>query len=117
MPGVILWIWSRALPVACRYVTQALAETHHHDKIAKQQSLSLDQHIRFHQDRSDSIMKRLNEGLQKQLTEGRVEPNSSIVKAITYILKHLEPLTLFPGIPGTPLHNNLWKLLASEQLS
>ena len=96
-----------SFPEECRFVIEALAKVYHHDKIAKEQGLSADQRLRFHQDQSGSVMEGLKEWLLKQLNERRVEPNSIMGKAITYMLKHWEPLTLFLRIPGAPLDNNL----------
>lgn len=96
-----------SFPEQCRYVIEALAEVYHHDKSAKEQGLSADLRLRFHQDCSGPVMKRLKEWLQKQLSEQMVEPNSSMGKAIAYMLKHWEPLTLFLRVPGAPLDNNL----------
>jgi transposase len=96
-----------SFPEEGRFVIEALAKVYHHDKIAKEQGLSADQRLRFHQDQSGSVMEGLKEWLLKQLNERRVEPNSSMGKAITYMLKHWEPLTLFLRIPGAPLDNNL----------
>jgi hypothetical protein len=42
-----------------------------------------------------------------QLAERKVEPNSGLGKAITYLLKHWEKLTLFLRKAGAPLDNNL----------
>jgi transposase len=96
-----------SFPEQCRYVIEALAEVYHHDKMAKEQDLSKDQRLRFHQDRSGPVMERLNEWLQKQLDQRKVEPNSSMGKAIAYMLNHWEPLTLFLRVPGAPLDNNI----------
>jgi len=96
-----------SFPEPCRYVIEALAEVYHHDKMAKEQDLSKDQRLRFHQERSGPVMERLNEWLQMQLDQRKVEPNSSMGKAIAYMLNHWEPLTLFLRVPGAPLDNNL----------
>jgi transposase len=88
-------------------VIEALAEVYHHDKMAKEQGRSADLRLLFHQAHSGPVMERLNDWLQKQGNERRVEPNSSLGKAIAYMLKHWEPLTLFLRIPGAPLDNNL----------
>jgi hypothetical protein len=96
-----------SFPEPCRYVIEALAEVYHHDKMAKEQGLSSDQRLRFHQDRSGPVMERLNEWLQKQLDQRKVEPNSSMGKAIAYMLNHWKPLTLFLRVPGAPLDNNI----------
>ena len=42
-----------------------------------------------------------------QLDEKHVEPNSGLGKAITYLLKHWDALTLFLRRPGAPLDNNI----------
>lgn len=96
-----------SFPEECRYVIEALAEVYHHDKTAKEKGLSAELRLKFHQAHSGPVMERLNEWLQKQGDERRVEPNSSLGKAITYMLKHWEPLTLFLRVPGAPLDNNL----------
>jgi len=96
-----------SFPQECRYVIEALAEVYHHDAMAKEQSLSADQRLRFHQERSGPVMERLKGWLKKQFDERKVEPNSSMGKAITYMLNHWEPLTLFLRVPGAPLDNNI----------
>ncbi len=74
---------------------------------AKEEGLSADQRLRFHQEHSGPVMARLKEWLQKQFDDRKVEPNSSMGKAITYMVKHWEPLTLFLRVPGAPLDNNV----------
>jgi transposase len=96
-----------SFPEECRYVIEALAEIYHHDKTAKEQSLSADLRLQFHQTHSGPVMERLKEWLQTQTQERKVEPNSSLGKAIAYMLKHWEPLTLFLRVPGAPLDNNV----------
>jgi len=96
-----------SFPEECRFVIEALAEVYHHDEVAKQQSLSADQRLCLHQERSGPVMERLKEWLQKQFDQRSVEPNSSMGKSITYMLKHWEPLTLFLRVPGAPLDNNI----------
>jgi transposase len=95
-----------SFPEECRFVIEALAEVYHHDKMAKEQGLSADQRLRFHQDRSSPVMEKLKGWLESQLNERRIEPNSSMGKAIAYMLNHWEPLTLFLRVPGAPLDNN-----------
>ena len=105
-----------SFPEQCRYVIEALAEVYHHDKMAKQQDLSKDQRLRFHQDQSGPVMERLNEWLQKQLDQRKVEPNSSLGKAIAYMLNHWEALTLFLRVPGAPLDNNICEQLLKRAI-
>jgi len=96
-----------SFPEECRYVIEALAEVYHHDKKAKEEGFSAEERLRFHQDHSGPVMTRLKAWLHEQFDERKVEPNSSMGKAIAYMLKHWEPLTLFLRVPGAPLDNNL----------
>jgi len=96
-----------SFPEQCRYVIEALADVYHHDKRAKEEGLSADQRLQLHQEQSGPVMERLNQWLQEQFDQKKVEPNSSMGKAISYMLKHWEPLTLFLRVPGAPLDNNL----------
>jgi len=52
-------------------------------------------------------MKKLKRWLEQQTTQRCVEPNSSLGKAITYMLDHWETLTRFLHELGAPLENNL----------
>ena len=52
-------------------------------------------------------MEGLQAWLRAQFAERKVEPNSGLGEAITYLLKHWEPLTLFLRQPGAPLDNNI----------
>lgn len=51
-------------------------------------------------------MAKLHQWLKERLDERQVEPNSSLGKAIRYMLKHWEKLTLFLRVPGAPLDSN-----------
>ena len=105
-----------SFPQECRYVIEALAEVYHHDQTSKEKSLSADLRLRFHQTHSGPVMERLKEWLQTQTNERKVEPNSSLGKAIAYMLKHWEPLTLFLRVPGAPLDNNLCEQLLKRAI-
>jgi transposase len=45
--------------------------------------------------------------LTEQLSERKVEPNSGLGMAISYMKNHWSPLTLFLRVAGAPLDNNL----------
>jgi transposase len=63
--------------------------------------------LAYHQRKSGPIMKRLKRWLEEQTAQGLVEPNSSLGKAIAYLLDHWETLTRFLHEPGAPIDNNL----------
>jgi transposase len=47
-------------------------------------------------------MEELHRWLEAQLAELKTEPNSGLGKAITYLLRHWRPLTLFLREAGGP---------------
>jgi len=94
-------------PAECKHVLEALGAVYRHDEVAREQHLTPEDRLRFHQAQSGPIMTELHAWLTTQLEELQVEPNSGLGKAITYLLKHWKELTLFLREPRAPLDNNL----------
>jgi len=94
-------------PQACRFVIKILAKVYHNDSEAKKQNLSPEQRLSFHQQESRPQMEELHTWMNRQFEEKLVEPNSGLGKAIKYMLKHWEALTLFLRVAGAPLDNNI----------
>jgi hypothetical protein len=94
-------------PEPCRYLLESLAVVYRNDALARQQQLSPEARLRFHQQESGPTMQQLHDWLTQQLEEKRAEPNASLGSAIRYMLKHWERLTLFLRQAGAPLDNNL----------
>ena len=94
-------------PQECRYVLEILAKVYKNDEITKDQMMSPDARLRFHQTESGPLMAELKIWLNKQFEEKKVEPNSRLGACFTYMLKHWEPLIRFLEVPGAPLDNNL----------
>jgi hypothetical protein len=69
--------------------------------------MSPEARLHFHQEHSGPVMAGLQVWLRAQFAEKKVEPNSGLGEAITYLLKHWEPLTLFLRKAGAPLDNNI----------
>jgi len=94
-------------PEQCRYVIETLAEVYKCDQMAKEQNMTADQRLRFHQSKSGPLMEDLQTWLNDQLDQKKVEPNCALGKAISYMLNHWKPLTLFLRVPMAPLDNNI----------
>jgi transposase len=94
-------------PEECRHVLESLAVIYKNDAVARQQELSPDERLLFHQAESGPVMEELHVWLVQQFDERLVEPNSALGGAITYLLRHWEKLTLFLRVSGAPLDNNL----------
>ena len=94
-------------PPECEYVINLLSIVYRNDAHTKEDNMDAKQRLDYHQIHSQSIMDTLHVWLQKQLDEHLVEPNSSLGKAIKYMLNHWTPLTQFLRISGAPLDNNV----------
>jgi len=82
-------------PLECRFVWESLGEVYGYDEAARAQRLSPEQRLRFHQEHSGPVMEKLHIWLDAQFDERRVEPNSGLGHAISYLLKHGDRLTLY----------------------
>jgi transposase len=94
-------------PEQCRYVIETLAEVYKYDEIAKEQNMTADERLHFHQSKSGPLMEDLKTWLNDQLDQKKVEPNCGLGQAISYMLNHWKPLTLFLRVPKAPLDNNI----------
>jgi len=94
-------------PEECRHVLETLGEVYGCDAQAREQGMSPEARLHFHQEHSGPVMAGLQVWLRAQFAEKKVEPNSGLGEAITYLLKHWDPLTLFLRKAGAPLDNNL----------
>ena len=96
-----------SFPDECRFVLETLGEVYGYDDQARTQGLSAEQRLHFHQEQSGPVMEKLHSWIGAQFAERKVEPNSGLGKAISYLLNHWQKLTLFLREPGAPLDNNL----------
>jgi transposase len=81
-------------------VLQTLQQVYHHDAIAKREEMSDEQRLAFHREKSAPLMGELHASLTGMIEEKLVEPNCALGGAISYMLKHWKPLTLFLEVPA-----------------
>ena len=93
-------------PVESQYAIKQLGKVYRNDTIAKAMEMTAAQRLEFHQKESGPVMTRLKEWFKEQFEEKKVEPNSSLGKAINYMNNHWEKLTLFLRVEGAPIDNN-----------
>jgi transposase len=96
-----------SFPEECRFVLEALGEVYGYDEQARTLGMSVEDRLHFHQEHSGPVMEKLYTWCQVQFEERKVEPNSGLGQAISYLLKHWEKLTLFLRAAGAPIDNNL----------
>ncbi len=96
-----------SFPAQCRHILETLGTLYRHDAEAREQALSPEARLAHHQTHSGPLLDDLHVWLNAQLADHLVQPNSSLGQAITYLLNHWTPLTLFLRQPGAPLDNNI----------
>ena len=94
-------------PEPCRFVLESFREIYGYDAVAREQGMSAEERLAFHQEHSKPVVDKLHAWLQTQFDERLVEPNSGLGQAISYLLNHWEKLTLFLEKAGVPLDNNI----------
>jgi transposase len=94
-------------PAESAVVVEALKAVYDHDEQAREERMSAQERLAYHQTYSAPILTTLKTWLEEQTAQRLVEPNSSVGKAITYMLGHWETLTRFLTEPGAPLDNNV----------
>ena len=94
-------------PQECTYVLETLEQVYINDALTKQQNMTPDQRLQYHQEKSAPLMDDLKDWLRQQFDDKKVEPNSGLGQAISYMLNHWKELTLFLRVPKAPLDNNL----------
>jgi transposase len=62
--------------------------------------------LEWHQNQSGPVMQRIKNYCNELIEQKKVEPNSSMGKAIKYLNNHWEAFTLFLRVPDVPLDNN-----------
>ncbi len=93
-------------PTESAVVVDALKLVYEHDEETRDTQLSAQERLGYHQTYSAPVFTTLKAWLEEQTEARRVEPNSSLGKAIAYLLDHWETLTRVVKEPGAPLDNN-----------
>ena len=91
-------------PEECSFVIKSLALIYKYDQEAKEQQLSAEERLTYHQKNSSPVMEQLKLWCKEQLVI--IESNNGLAKAIKYMLKHWPKLTKFLEVPGASLDNN-----------
>lgn len=92
-------------PEESAHVLEVFGELYKND--AQTKEMDAEQRLRFHQQHSNKLMAGFRKWLEGKMQGRQVEPNSSLGKAINYILKRWKKLTLFLRKPGVPIDNNV----------
>jgi hypothetical protein len=90
--------------VECEYVLERIGKVYQNEEATKEMSPKV--RLEYHRTRSGPMMEELREWMEREMAEKRVEPNSSLGKAIKYYLKNYPGLSAFLRHAEAPLDNN-----------
>jgi transposase len=92
-------------PEVCGRVLETFGTIYHLESRCRE----LSPQARLDQHRTHSLprLEQLRDWLSEQVEARRIEPNSSLGKAVGYFTRHWEPLTGFCRIPGAALDNSV----------
>ena len=76
-------------PHECQVVLEVISQVFDHDEQAREEQLSPEARLAYHQAQSQPLMDELKRWLDKQIDDHLVEPNSSLGKAIAYMQRPL----------------------------
>ncbi|MFV2082299.1 MAG: IS66 family transposase, partial [bacterium] len=103
-------------PEACRFVLEILSDVYRNEHTTKEKKMTPQERLEFHQSKSAPLMEKLLTWLKQQFLDKKVEPNSGLGKAISYMIKHWKKLTLFLRVPKAPLDNNLCEQVIKQAI-
>jgi transposase len=94
-------------PTECRVGLEALKQGVDHEEEAREQQMSPEARLAYHQAYSQPLMDDLKSWLGKQMADRLVEPNSAVGQAIADMQAHWVTLTRCLQIEGAPLDHHL----------
>ena len=94
-------------PKECRFLIIELGKVFKIDDRCRTEQLADEERLRVHQTESAPVMQGILAWAKELLDQHKVEPNSDMGKARSYLLNHWEALTRFLHVAGAPLENNI----------
>jgi transposase len=90
-------------PDECVYFISRLGIVYHNDSLTKK--MTKKSRLEYHKKHSRPIMDELFDWCWQNIENKKVEPNSSMGKAMKYFINHFEELVKFTEVEGMPLSN------------
>jgi transposase len=97
---------AESFPDECRHVLESLGTLYGFDAETKARGMTAEERLHFHQAQSGPVMEALRQWMETQFAEHKTEPNSGLGKAISYLQRHWNKVTLFLRQAGVPLARN-----------
>jgi hypothetical protein len=98
---------AESFPSECRHVLEQLQIVFANEAACRKKGWTGEVRLSFHQERSGPVLVSLQDWMNAQLEEKRVEPNSGLGQAFRHLLRHWEKFTLFLRVRDAPIENNI----------
>lgn len=98
---------NESFPKEVEFVLKTLEKVYENDAFTKESNMDPEQRLKYHQETSAKLMEDLKNWIVSQLDDKKIEPNSVLGQAMSYMLKHFKGMTLFLHVAKAPLDNNL----------
>ena len=105
-----------SFPKEVEFVLKTLEKVYENDAFTKENNMDPEQRLKYHRENSTKLMEDLRVWLVSQLEDKKIEPNSTLGQAISYMLKHYKGMTLFLHVAKAPLDNNLCEQLLKRAI-
>lgn len=105
-----------SFPKEVEFVLKTLEKVYENDAFTKENNMDPEQRLKYHRENSTKLMEDLKIWLTSQLEDKKIEPNSTLGQAISYMLKHYKGMTLFLHVAKAPLDNNLCEQLLKRAI-
>jgi hypothetical protein len=98
---------AESFPAECQHVIDQLGCVYAIDAFCCDEKLPPDERLWLHQLESAPVLNQLLTWMTAQLEDKRIEPNSELGRALNYMLKRWDKLTVFLRVPGAPVDNTI----------
>lgn len=94
-------------PELCAHILEQVGKVFHNEHICKREGLVGSARLELHQRESGPVMQDLKKWIDDLIEAKTVEENSDFGRALAYMVKRWDKLTLFLRVPDTPIENNI----------
>lgn len=105
-----------SFPEECNKVVDTFAVVYRVEAQCREEAVDAEERLKRHQAESGPELARLKAWFDEQITQKKVEPNSGLGQAISYMRERWSELTRFLETPGAPIDNNITERLLKTSI-
>ena len=94
-------------PDVCTHILEQIGKVFMYEAICLRNGIVGDDRLKLHQRESGPVMVELGKWIDELVKSKRVEPNSGLGQALSYMTNRWDKLTAFLRVPDAPIDNNI----------